>query len=305
LIESLNELFSIQKPKAVVLLFETGPISLGFINVCKKYNITTIGLQHGMITKFHKNYCHNKFRTPKEPYEFPLPNKLLLHGNITKKILEENNYPTDRLISIGNPAYFNLDKKEKILSNQLLFDKFQIDNKKKTILFLTSGIKRRSSSSSDIDYEAKIWMELLKNFGNDKNFQFILKPHPAEDPTKHRKILEENSFNNFQVIQGNLLELIFTSSLIVSTFSSSIFDALCMRKPVIQLDNEDTYSSPIDDYEDVVIKSSLSELSSNIRLVFSDSSIQTILLKNTINFISDAYNLPEKNPSDILKKIIN
>ena len=305
LIDSLTELFLTHKPKAIVLLFETGPISLGFINVCKKYNIKTISLQHGYILKLHKNYSHNKFSTTKEPYLFPLPDKLLLHGSITKKILEEKGYPSDRLVTFGNPVYFSLDKKEKILSNQPLFNKFQIDKKKKTILFLTSGITRRLSSSNSIDFETRIWIELLKNFGDDENYQFILKPHPAEDPTKFQNILKENSFNNFQVIQGNLMELIFASSLVVSTFSSSIFDAICMKKPVIQLDNGDSYSTPLDDYEDVVIKSNLSELSSNIRLVFSDSSIQKVLLKNAINFINEAYNLPEKNPSDILKKIIN
>ena len=113
LIDSLTLLFSIEKPKVIFIPYETGPVSLSFIIAAKRNNVKTIGIQHGFIHKFHKNYSHETFASEKNPYGFPLPNNLLLYGKITKKLLEEKGYPSQILIPFGNPDFFNLDSIEK------------------------------------------------------------------------------------------------------------------------------------------------------------------------------------------------
>jgi len=76
-------------------------------------------------------------------------------------------------------------------------------------------------------------LDFIENFSNDPNFQLVLKPHPREKSEEYQKILEIFLPKNAKIIQGNLLELLYISSLTVAINSSTIFDSFAMKKPVI------------------------------------------------------------------------
>jgi len=304
LIDSLNILFSNQKPQAIFLPYETGPTALAFIIASRKNNVKTIGVQHGFIHKFHKSYSHENFATDENLFGFPLPNKILLYGNITKKLLEEKDYPTKILIPFGNPTFFNLETIKKALIQTDVNRKYKIKKNKKIILYTTSGFQELNKKTVKYDFDTQVWRYLLKNFGNNEEYYLILKPHPLEDLSTYENVLHEKEFSNAQVIQGNLIELIYISSIVVSIFSTTIFDSMCFKKPVIQVKFEGaSYSLPFND-SNIGVQSSLHSLSNKIIEILQNNSLQNTIVENNSRFIKEFYGIPEKNMESKLNYLI-
>jgi len=199
--------------------------------------------------------------------------------------------------------FFNLNKIEESLKEKKLYEKYQLDPKKHIILLTTTGLQELHYGTIKHNYDTQTWRNLLENFASDNNYQIILKPHPAENPITYEKILKEYDCSNAKIIQGNLLELIFVSSILVSIFSSTMIDALCLKKPVVKVIFGDAYSTPLDD-SDVAVNSELSDLSKNIRLILNDEAIKNNLKKNSVQFIKYACNIPEEKPETILEKVL-
>ena len=153
------------------------------------------------------------------------------------------------------------------------------------------------------DHDVRIWEHLLRNFSNKNDFFIILKPHPQEKNIDiYKKFLNENKSKNFKIIQGNILELIHISSLVVSVFSSTMLDSLCFKKPVIRVKFED--ENPIFDRTDAVLKTNLESLSSNILEILENEETKNNLLKKGKEFVFAHYGIPEENISLKIRKIL-
>lgn len=305
LIDSLTIVFSEKKPKAVFLLYETGPLALAFITVCNQLNIKTIGIQHGIIAENWKYYTISPLQTQSNPYGFPLPDFILLFGTFSRDILLKNGYPQERLLVFGNPVFFDLDKKESILSKANLLKKYKIDSKKKIILFTPIVLEKEYKNlTSTFDYNTQIWQILLQNFGGQKDFCVILKPHPGEKIYAYQKILEKYDSSNVIISQDNILELIYISSVVISMFSSVLIDSMCLKKPVIEV-NFDNTKSPIQLSEFGAVKSTnLINLPKTIIELLVDEDLKYTLIRNGQKIIKEIYNIPEENPELLLKNLL-
>ena len=120
----------------------------------------------------------------------------------------------------------------------------------------------------------------------------------------YEKFLSESHFTNARIIQGDLLELISISSILISILSTTILDALCFGKPVIRV--KFGTGEPILPYDDceVVLSTTLKELTYNIDRILRDETLQQRLLQNCSTFIKDQCNIPPENPIQILENII-
>ena len=302
LMDSLLLTFSTNKPQTIFLLYETGPLALALIIACKKFEIKTVGVQHGIIGEDHNYYSFDPIATKKNPHGFPLPDKLLLFGESARKILIKNGYPSDRLVTFGNPTFFNLDKKKSIFASKSYYEKYGIEENQKVILLTTIFLQGKDSWSK-LDYDVQIWRYLLKNFSGNKNFFIILKPHPGEDTSIYKKILHHFDSSNVKIIQGNTLELISISSIVISVYSSVIIDAICLKKPVVEV-KFDNAESPIPlEKLGVVISSNLDCISEKIHEILQNDKIRNNLLKNRDTFLREYYNIPEDKHN--LEKILS
>jgi len=302
LIDSLNELFVNNKPKAVFLIYETGPYALAFISVCKKFGIKTIGMQHGTIYKHHFLYMHDKFSNSENQYEFPLPDKMILFGEYFKKLLISNGYPEDKLVSFGNPVFFHIDKIEEYMKNNKFYEKHGINKEKKIILFTTNRLQE-GYGIKKFNYDTRVWDHLLANFANDDRYFLILKPHPREIPTIYEKMKKKYNASNAKIIQDDLLSLTYISSIVISTYSTATMDSICMKKPVINVEFDGIkYPIPLGD---AVKTSQLEDVHKNILKILEDESIKSELLKNCTIFAKDHYNLPIERPYEILEELLN
>ncbi len=303
LIDSLKEFFSNHRPKCIFLIHETSPLSVAFIAVCKKLGIRTIGIQHGIIYDYHEQYMHDNFATPENPGGFQFPDKMLLFGKYFENVLAKQGYPKERLVTFGNPAFFNLEKIESALENKHLLEKYGIGKNKTIILFTTTKLQEGYEITKKHNYDSRIWNYLLENFGNNDSFFLLLKPHPKEFTTVYDEILKKNkSPLNAKIIQGSLQELIYVSSVIISTYSTTIIDSLCFKKPVINVEFDEIKFPII--LGNAVKTTKLDDLKKNILEIINNNTVKNELLQNSSEFIKMLYNIPEENPKKLLQNLV-
>jgi len=149
-------------------------------------------------------------------------------------------------------------------------------------------------------------LEKLLEIANKRNeFFIIIKPHPDDNPQDYQSIIDQTGSHNAKVLQGNLIELILNSNVVVSTFSTSIIDAMCMNKPVIQVKFEEIEMKlPYDDYE-TVLESKLNNLEENIQKIINDKDLCQKLLEQEQKFVKKYYNIGGENPRNIINKILS
>lgn len=303
LLDAVRNYFSENKPKVVFLLYETRPTSLAIISACKTLGIKTIGIQHGIIHSHHPFYMHDQFMSEKHQYGFQLPNKLLLFGDIPKQILLERGYPEDRLIAFGNPMFFHLDKIKPKNNLEEFVKKYQLSSNCYFVLFAPPGMRIYKKARTNFNKET---LEKLLEIANKRNdFFIIIKPHPDDNPQDYQSIIDQKGSDNAKVLQGNLIELILNSDIVISTASTSIIDAMCMNKPVIQVKFEEVeMKQPYDEYE-AVLESKLNNLKENIQKIINDKDLCQKLLEQEQKFVKKYYNISGENPRNIINKILS
>lgn len=305
IIEKFTKIFENEKPKAIFLPYETGPISLALIIAAKRNSVKTFGIQHGVIYKNHPDYSHSIFQNEENGMGMIIPDKMLLFGEFAKELLMNLGYPDQNLEILGNPEFFNLDKKLEAIKKINLNKKYKIPENKFVILFTSAKAQRiYKNIYGNIDYDEKIWEELVKKLGNNDEYFIILKPHPSENIDIYQKILEKHNVSNCKIINDDLFELLILSSLIISIYSTTILDAICCMKPVIRV--EFTNTTPVLPYDEnnVVLSCKLDKMIENIHELKNNPQIKEVLLKNGKKFADQQYNINSNDVNLILKKIL-
>ena len=305
LIDSLSDYFKKTKPKAFFLPYETGPFALSIIAACKDNEIITVGIQHAYIYEFSPMYSYGNSLENNKKYGFLLPDHLLLFGNYTKNLLLGKGYPSEKLVTFGNSAFFGLDKFLKSFNRRKILDKFGITEGQQVILFTSGKLQRKHSASGKYDYDEQIWEYLIKHFGNKENFFLVLKPHPQEkDISVYQNILQNKNCTNAIVTHDSIYDLICLSNIVISVFSTTMLDALCFQKPVIRVKfgNEKHH---IFDNTNAIITSKLDSLSKHIDIILNDKSKMETISNNIQEFIKEQYGIPENQPGLVLKEILN
>lgn len=302
--DSLKFIFQKNKPQAIFLPYETGSLAQTFIFAAQKFGIKTIGVAHAITASGNPMYSYEHFWNISDKFGFPIPDVTLLFGNYSKQVLTKQGYPEDKFIIFGNAAFFNLDDILHHLSSKPLFKKYNLSKDQKIILFTTEHLQKYYTAQGKYDYDTRILENLLENFAGNKNITIVLKPHPHEVTLEYEKTLEKFKAPNFHIIQGDLFELVYLSSLVISIFSTSMMDAITLRKPVIRVvfDNFQ-HSIPYDQFG-VVVPTNLDNLTASIEKLLNNKKLQEELEKNRIKFIKDQYNIPENEPQKTIKRLL-
>ena len=299
LIDSFYETFSDSRPRAVFMIFETAPPSLALISVCRKLGIKTVGLQHGVIHNAHYLYMHDETYSSVRRNGFILPDHLLLFGEITRNYLLDRGYPEDVLTSFGNISFLNIMgtkvHRADILKNH------HLDASKKIILFAPPGLV--DFTKSDQNYNQTILEELLA--GMPEDYFLVVKPHPADDPSFYSRIISHSGSTQAKVITTNIVELLSISEILVSTFSTTMIDAMCLDVPVVQVLMPDVhYARPYDGF-DAVLSTRLEDLSTSVGNLLYNKEMQEELCRHGQRFVKQYYNLPIKDPKSVLEKVLS
>jgi len=306
MIEAFTNLLSTEKPRAIFIPYETGPLALSIILACEKNGIKSIGIQHGATFKNNSDYSHDSFRTKENPFGMPLPNTTLLFGTYINKVLtEDGKYPIDRFVVFGNPEFFCLNNLMKSLESKNLHQKYNIPSDKKVILFTSSKLQKYYKAYGSVTYDEQVWRFLLKNFGNDEKFFIVLKPHPDENTVIYQDIMKEYALTNARIIEGQLFELLHLSSVVISIVSTTLLDSLCLQRPTIRVKFANMKPFlPYDEYQ-AVVSTELNDLARSVIELLNSDSIRNKLLQNSMKFVKEQFNIPEENPEEIIAKILD
>ncbi|MGA9941248.1 MAG: CDP-glycerol glycerophosphotransferase family protein [Nitrososphaeraceae archaeon] len=301
-IEAAKLLLSQVRPKSIFLPYETGVYAMAFIVAAEELGIKTIGMQHGIIHKAHFDYSIDNLRTKTSSVGCPIPTYLLVFGEFYRKLLVETfSYPSDRVITVGNPAYESVPTEIMDSRRQKILLDIGLDPSKKTVLVATSGHQAKYGRG---DYDVlivKALSESLAQMGND--IQVLVKVHPIEDAAEYLKIVREKNAPNLTVIEEYPIEqLIAICDVFVSVLSTTIFEAMVMNKPVIIVEISEKIHRDIMSVGEsgAAMRSSFINLSNTILRVIGDSSLRKELSDKSSKAIKYHFNFPS---SDINAKI--
>ena len=146
--------------------------------------------------------------------------------------------------------------------------------------------------------------KLLESFQNQDDIVILMKPHPSENFTIYENLIQQYPNALARILQSSIFEAILISSLMITTFSTTIIDALSLKKPVIQVKTQDVaVDAPFDKFN-AVYSTSLEQMPASIKKLLDANDITSSLLINASKFIKEYYNIPILNPKANLEKII-
>ena len=213
-ISARNVINTIQ-PKIVVSPSETSEFDKNIFHICKKLNIPTIAIQHGLI---------NDIRLIKpKGHNCPIPTITCVYGIADKKfLLTKGNYPEDSVLVTGNPRWDNIKNKQ--YDKKEICDKLHININKKIVVFATQPltlIKNREVISKIIS----------KAINELQDIQFIIKVHPMETVDYYKDIL--NNKNVVLVKDMDMLNIIYICDSLIMVNSTIGLETLIFDKPLI------------------------------------------------------------------------
>lgn len=306
LIDELEKFLSKNKPKVIIQVYETGPYEKVFEVVAKKLGIKTVGIQHGIIYDGNPDYMHKYIQSPRCPLGNPIPDLTLVFGEKYKKILiEKGSYPQEKVVVIGNPAFFNIDQIKKNFPKQRIIEKLCLPKNK--IVFVPLTYRLFIDSTNYQDFE--LLDSLYKEFKNDDKITILIRPHPSDsdDFEKQFKILYPSK--NFIVSKESLFEDIIVSDVVVTTISTVGIDSVPFEKHIIYANKANTenitFSSIQKDMVDhkVAIICSKYELIQKIKIIKKDELWKTDDSIKREKFLQDYFNFGEQ--VDLIKILYN
>ncbi|WP_299290869.1 hypothetical protein [Nitrosopumilus sp.] len=238
------------KPKMIIQVYETGPYAKAFELSAKKLGIKTVGIQHGLIPSDSGDYIFREIFNEKNKLGNIIPDITLVFGNYYKKLLTEiGTYPKDKVIEIGNPAYYNLDEIKHNLKKEELQEKYSIQNKKTVLIPLSFRFLYFKNNPDKILLD-----EIFEKFKNRDDIQFLIRTHPGDD-FNLEELRKMYPTNNFLLSKHTLVEDFVLCDLVailpISTVST---EAALFEKPIIMIDviNDKIQSKFNETYEELI-----------------------------------------------------
>ncbi|MFC0271920.1 LamG-like jellyroll fold domain-containing protein [Metabacillus herbersteinensis] len=273
-------LLNLLKPRCVLgIHFLMNPGSIDAINFFSESTpIKNILVQHGF---FGRNLLH--------PHDFKGADIVILWGDFHQKLL--NNLPiSPNSVVIGNPKLELKFKKYNTKQN------IQIEKNITKILYVFSTSPEQDPSCRS---NLNIFIQAIKKLSNIK---VLYKLHPSFPSTHLSNYLKNNAIHPDEIFKGeDVYNAINISDIIVGDFSTSIFEAAALNKPVIQIASSNT-DTPFVVLNHVKNSKELIEVINNLR---TDSAFMNKFSSIQKNSIKELFNLIDGTSDKITDFIID
>ena len=275
---------------------------------------------------------HDSYKFSDNHFHVQLWHGLPLRKGSNKSKLEKAWSNVDTIVSCSdsyntflNSLYVTDLSKFKILGfprNDLLFEKNGLvilnniykggfNKKDKIIFYMPTYRHSYDKLNGNYNYDILFGLSSFKikefdTFLNENNFKLIVKSHPHEEELVSNYFSNFNSSNIFSLknkdlndFKIDLYELIGSSSMLITDYSSVFYDYLLLEKPILFLPSDfDSYKSRmgflIENYENWVpgpVVNNQSSLTTEIEKLMSDKSYyhnERIFMKKNIHRYKDS-----------------
>lgn len=223
------EAFNKNRCSVLILPAEEPPYYRTLINAAVECNVKSMVIQHGVLVKPNG---HNRIGTD-------------FYAGWGKRAIEwfskfNDKNTVEKIHITGVPRYDEYATQKDLDRNRIL-DTLGLPENKIIVLVLTEWAQDLSVSSTDMEdilmLDAVI--SALLSLGLKDKVHVVLKPHPTGDIDVLREFLElkRSGFQNVSVITNRLKDLLFAADLCVSSYSTTVLEAMFFGKPAIVFDH--------------------------------------------------------------------
>lgn len=206
------------EPKAIFIRCGYGRFHMALSQACRELGITSIELQHGVITNHHVGYIKLTYSNNRDC----IPEYLLTYGDAFSEIVKKSTlFDHEKIISIGFPYM------EEIINSKPKIDK--------EIKIFCSKFSKIILVTSQWDLADEI-KEFILNMVTklDRDIGIIFKPHPRD----WRTYSELETYENILLVNryDDLYEIMKIADIHSTITSTSGIEALAFGKPNIFID---------------------------------------------------------------------
>ena len=187
--------------------------SMGFHESSDKTKV--MGYAHTIVNTMYTNYTISK----KEEKLAPLPDRIIVNGTRTAKILAASGFDPATIAIGGSLRYSHLTKTG---------DRPPHHEGEKTVLL---------TASAELNESLELIYSALQTFGGIDHITVIIKCHPTV-PFSHVAGLLPRLPKNFQVSEESVENLLLKADLVLYTSSASAVEAFAIGVPVIHVKSE-------------------------------------------------------------------
>lgn len=220
----------------------------GCINAIKatRYPVKCFLIQHGLINPDSSGN-----------HDFRGADLVFLWGEYFNSILKEKvNAPNTKVI--GNPKIEQIRFDIKENSDFLSMPKTMKEKEPLIILYIFTGSPKQG-------YNTKNLALFFKGISPINNIEVIYKLHPTSSLDDCQNYIRQGHMEQSQIIKdGNTYVLMKQADIIVGDFSTSIFEAAALNKPVIQI-FQDNYSEKFIKFTHVKFPEELTKIINQLR----------------------------------------
>ena len=231
-IEIAKRMIEKEKPDLILIVNEYGNFERTLAVAGKLKEVSTLAVQHGVITLTHSEYIFNK----EEKGKVILPDITCVFGKYYYDLLTKNSiYEPEQVVITGQPRYDVFYYVDKLYSKEKFLKRYNVNPKHKIVLWTTQchGISEEENK--------KNFKAVFKTMQNLKNATLIIKQHPGEGG-KYTKMIKDylNKYNlemNAVITPKNsdTYEQLFVCDLMITRHSTTAMEAVALNKPVIIL----------------------------------------------------------------------
>jgi len=174
-----------------------------------------LGYQHSTISLFLLSHFFSK----KEADIIPLPDKIITNGRYYKNLLLESGYPAEKVIEGGAIRYSRILERG---SNR--------KETKKTNILITTSV--------GLEESAEIIIKSVKALRDEKEYKVIIKCHPFMPFKRITQNLELTLPDQFVISKERFTDLLFNSSVLLYSDSTTSLEAIAMGIPVIYVESD-------------------------------------------------------------------
>ena len=229
-IEAVDRVLSCERPDAVLIEYEEGSYGRAAVVAARRRGVPTVGLQHGLHGGAHiPSYYFRKtaWETGGDVTACPIPTKTAVFGDVTYEYLTRvSAYPAESVAVTGTTIY----------DDALVFGTGADPVEMRRALGCAEGSTVTVLSSIFTEAQDRVtFIETALGAIGDCGMQCIVKLHPRETETDWEATAERMGLDKPQVLRGRLWEAIAAADIVLSWYSSTIIDALLLRKPTVVL----------------------------------------------------------------------